>query len=206
MARWTYVFAFALGCGSSSWGKTLVPCPALDARGECVPVCDDIESCPSGTLCRTIADGAQHTAICCSGAGCPAFVPFSNPCDGTAPSCVAATIHVSASTNSAPIDVVVHANGSAERTIEPGSQNIPTTPRTFLAGDPDVERFLSDLVASGDVELYAVVPHCAKSISFGTTTRVTSGAETSDDVECMSPDAPLEQRALADDCGVLAHD
>lgn len=170
----------------------------------CVPACDDAEGCPEGTLCRTIADGAQRVAICCSGAGCPPFVPLSNPCDDAGSSCVVAAIHVSASTNSAPVDVVVHADGSAERTIEPGSQNNPTTPKSFLVGDATVERFLSDFEASGDVELYAVVPHCSKSVSFGTSTTITSGNETSGDVQCMSPDAPTAQYALADDCATLA--
>lgn len=151
-----------------------------------------------------ISDGTQAVAICCSGAGCPPFVPFSNPCDDAGPSCVVAAIHVSASTNSAPVDVVLHADGSAERTIEPGSQNNPTTPKNFLAGDANVERFLSDLEASGDVGLYAVVPHCSKSVSFGTSTTITAGDEASGDVQCMSPDAPAAQLALADDCATLA--
>jgi len=132
--RRTCLLVFALGCTSNTWGKTVAQCATLDEQQQCVPACDDVEGCPEGTLCRVIADGAQRDAICCSGTGCPPFVPFSNPCDDAGPSCVVAAIHVSASTNSAPVDVVVHADGSAERTIEPGPQNIPTTPKSFLAG------------------------------------------------------------------------
>lgn len=65
---------------------------------------------------------------------------FDDPCPASlGPSCVVATIHVSGSSNAAPIDVVVHADGSAERTIEPGSSSVPESPMSFAANDANVE-------------------------------------------------------------------
>ena len=214
MRRFAYILMFALGC-HRTWEQVAADCVAqglaADEEQQCVPLCNAGEGCADGSVCRVMSgeptadSGTSQLAICCSGAGCPPFVPFSNPCpDSSGPTCVVATIHVSASTNSAPIDIVVHADGSAERTIEHGSQNIPETPKNFPANDPAVEQFLSDLNAAGDVGQYAIVPQCSKSVSFGTTTTVTSGNETSGDVQCLSYDAPTAQTSLASDCNMLA--
>ena len=135
----------------------------------------------------------------------PALVAcgFHDPCASSAgPSCVVASIHVSASTNTAPVDVVVHADGSAERTIE-GSKHLPQSPKTYPPGSAEVEQFLSDLEAAGDVTQYSVTDGCSKSVSFGTTLTLTSGTETSRDLRCLDEGASATQRALRADCNVL---
>lgn len=129
---------------------------------------------------------------------------LSNPCPSAGPTCIVAAIHVSASTNSAPIEVVVHGDGSAERAIEEGSTNIAESPKSFAAGDADVEQFLSDLEAAGDVTSYSIDEvDCPKSGSVGTTTTITSVDETSGDVQCLTQNASAAQRAVAHDCDVL---
>lgn len=115
---------------------------------------------------------------------------------------VVALIRVSASTNSAEVDVTVYSDGSANRTIGAArNSSLDGTPATFLPGQLAVAQFIADLDAVGDV---AAIPigQCAKSISFGTTTTVTAGGKTSGDLQCLSNPTPA-QTGLAQDCNVL---
>jgi hypothetical protein len=95
-----------------------------------------------------------------------------------------ARIVMSASTNSAEIDVVVYGDASAVRTIGPAHGSLSGTPATFPAGSPEGMTVLSDLAAVGDV---AQIPisMCGKSASFGTTTTVTTDGKTSGDLQCV---------------------
>jgi hypothetical protein len=115
---------------------------------------------------------------------------------------VLALIKVSASTNSAEIDVTVYSDGTANRTIGPArNSELDGTPAMFPPGQPAVVQFLADLVAVGNV---AAIPigQCGKSVSFGTTTTVTAGGKTSGDLQCLSNPTPAETR-LAEDCDTL---
>jgi hypothetical protein len=107
----------------------------------------------------------------------------------------------SASTNSASITVVIYGDGSADRTT--GAQgNLPSpAPMTYASGSPAVVTFLSDLTAVGDV---STIPteSCGKSVSFGTTTTVTSNGKTSGDLQCANMPSAA-QAALIQDCNVL---
>lgn len=133
-------------------------------------------------------------------------------CRGSVARIEAARIHVTRSTNSPEITVVVYCDGSAERTLgQPGSTNVlDTLPEVYASGSPAVLRFLRNLDAVGDVSAIpashapAHLPDaCAKSASFGTVTTVTADGKTSGDLQCLlSPTA--EQMALAGDCRVLA--
>jgi hypothetical protein len=116
-----------------------------------------------------------------------------------------ALIRVSASTNSAEIDVAVYSDGSANRTIGPArNSSLDGTPAMFPPGQPAVEKFLADLDAVGNV---AAIPigQCGKSVSFGTTTTVTAGENTSGDLQCLSNPTAAEN-SLAADCNVLTTD
>jgi hypothetical protein len=133
-------------------------------------------------------------------------------CGGSVDHVPAATIHVTASTNSAPVDVVVYCDASAERTLGPPKVAVGrVTPKTFPAGSPEVAKFLADLDAAGDVSSFTIyeypapgtVPGCAKSASFGTVTTLSVQGKTSGDIQCMTwPSAA--QAALASDCDLLA--
>lgn len=115
---------------------------------------------------------------------------------------VVALIKVSASTNSAEIDVTVYSDGSANRTIGPArNSDLDGTPAMFPPGQPAVAQFLADLDAVGSV---AAIPigQCGKSVSFGTTTTVTAGGKTSGDLQCLSNPTPAETR-LVEDCNTL---
>src|SRR4029077_2361426 len=85
---------------------------------------------------------------------------------------VAAIIDLSHSTNSPEIDVTVDVDGSAVRTVGASTTNILNVgPMTWPANSPDVETFLADLKAVGDVSAIPTAP-CPKSASFGTTTKI----------------------------------
>lgn len=115
---------------------------------------------------------------------------------------VVATIKVSASTNSAEIDVTVYSDGSANRTIGPARNSaLDGKPAMFLPGQPAVTQFLADVDAVGNV---AAIPigQCGKSVSFGTTTTITAGGKTSGHLQCLDNPTPAETK-LVDDCNVL---
>jgi hypothetical protein len=118
---------------------------------------------------------------------------------------VLALIKVSASTNSAEVDVTVYSDGSANRTIGPARNiSLDGKPAMFLPGQPAVAQFLADLDAVGNV---AAIPigQCPKSTSFGTTTTVTAGGKTSGDLQCLKSPTAAET-SLASDCDALATD
>jgi hypothetical protein len=120
----------------------------------------------------------------------------------TADGGVVAFIKVSASTNSAEIDVTVYSDGSANRTIGPArNSELDGTPAMFLPGQPAVAQFLADLDAVGNVAAISS-GQCPKSASFGTTTTVTAGGKTSGDLQCISSPTPAEIR-LVEDCDTL---
>jgi len=117
---------------------------------------------------------------------------------------VVALIKVSASTNSAEVDVTVYSDGSATRTIGPARNSVlDVTPAMFLPGQPAVAHFLADLDAVGNV---AAIPigQCPKSASFGTTTTVTAGGKTSGDLQCLKNPTAAET-SLAADCDALTN-
>ncbi|HEY6477472.1 MAG TPA: hypothetical protein VI456_12900 [Polyangia bacterium] len=115
-----------------------------------------------------------------------------------------ARIVVSASTNSAEVDVVVNSDGSAVRTIGPPKNDVlDSDPAMFPADSAAGLAFLSDLAAVGDVSMIPITL-CGKSASFGTTTEVTAGGVASGDLQCI--DNPTEvESALAKDCDTLAY-
>jgi hypothetical protein len=124
-----------------------------------------------------------------------------------------ALIVQSASTISPEIDVRVDARGSAERTILGGAGSATPAPRSFPPGSPEVTLFLYDLLSvqnAGDLgqvgDPGAIFEEsCAKSVSLGTRTTVTSSESatvTSGDLQCLlNPTAA--QVALARDAEVL---
>jgi hypothetical protein len=118
-----------------------------------------------------------------------------------------AAVRVSLSTNSSEIDVAVFCDGSAERTLGPsrpgGTTSNDPPPMSFPAGSPQVAAFLADLSTVGPVSQIPTSP-CTKSVSFGTTTVVTVGADTSGDLECLAATASPAAHALASDCDTLS--
>ena len=60
--------------------------------------------------------------------------------------------------------------------------------------------FLCDLQAAGEVSQLATATGCSKSVSFGTTTTITVGTETSGDLQCLQTGAPATTVMLAHDC------
>ena len=116
---------------------------------------------------------------------------------------VVALIKVSASTNSAEVDVTVYSDGSANRTIGPArNSGLDGTPAMFLPGQPAVAQFLADLDAVGNVPAIPI-GQCPKSVSFGTTTTVMAGGKTSGDLQCLKSPTAAET-SLAADCDALA--
>lgn len=106
-----------------------------------------------------------------------------------------AKIVTSASTNSRSMQVDVYADASAERTVGPpsmvemaidaGLNPLDGTPKTFPAGSADVVTFVQALAAVGDLSSLPILSLCTKSISFGTTTKVTAAGITSGDLQCI---------------------
>jgi hypothetical protein len=116
----------------------------------------------------------------------------------------AAEIHVSRSTNSPAIDVIMFCDSSAERTLESAgdTNDVNATPKVYPPGSPEVMAFLADLNAVGDV---STIPtdYCDKPVSFATTITVSDLGKSSGDLECLNyPSA--SQTALANDCETLA--
>ena len=105
-------------------------------------------------------------------------------------------------TNSPEIDVTVNVDGSATRTVGTSAHDVLNiAPTTWGPNSPDVETFLADLAAAGDV---AAIPIdvCPQSASFGTRTKIVAGGKVSGDLQCLaSPNAAAT--ALAHDCEVL---
>ena len=113
-----------------------------------------------------------------------------------------ALIVLSRSTNSQEVDVVAYSDASAERTVNGPPGVSPVTPASYAAGSVEVASFLFDLGAVGDVSTIPIAP-CLKSASFGTTLKVTSGAQTSGDLECAASTSSPTQMALVRDSVVL---
>ena len=162
---------------------------------------------------------ASASAIGCGTSGGPGQGPGSGGSGGGSSVCgapsgttQAATIHVTASTNSPEIFVAVYCDGSAERTLGDTSSNnvLNVVPRTYEPNSPDVLTFLTDLDAAGDVSAIPASHEpvsqgggCGKSVSFGTLTTITAQGKTSGDMQCIQAPTP-SQTALANDCRVLA--
>jgi hypothetical protein len=107
-----------------------------------------------------------------------------------------ALIALSASTNSAAANVYVYSNASAERMVARGG-----TPKSYVAGAPEVVAFLTDLQRAGPIAAIRTGA-CPKPISFATTMTLIVGAVTTGDLECpVSP--TTAQSALIHDCAVL---
>jgi hypothetical protein len=119
---------------------------------------------------------------------------------------VVASIHVTASTNSGTIDVVIYSDASAVRTTGTSAvdgSTLTPDPAVFRAGSPEVITFLCDLAAAGPVMPIPITGACFKSASFGTTMTVTTDGQTSGDLECLAPEASPAANALSHDCDVL---
>lgn len=110
---------------------------------------------------------------------------------------ILAVISKSGSTNSPAYRVVVRNDGSATAEIDganvaAGSQ--PARLRTFMAGSIDSQTLRRLLTEVGDV---SAIPtgHCAKSVSFGTTTRITYEGKISGDLQCVRRPPPGNDQA-----------
>ena len=110
---------------------------------------------------------------------------------------ILAVISKSRSTNSPSYRVVVRSDGSA--TAEIGGADVaggsePAQLRTFTAGSIDSQTLRRLLTEVGDV---SAIPtgHCAKSVSFGTTTQITYEGKTSGDLQCVRRPAPGDDQA-----------
>jgi len=153
---------------------------------------------------RIIGGLAALVFVGCSGAHSNSEPPVS-VCGASIGHTQAATIHVTSSTNSPAIDVIVFCDDSADRTLgAPGVTNaVNVTPKVYNPGSPEVTAFLADLNAVGDVSAIPIAASCAKSISFGTTTTVSALGKSSGDLECLKSPSTV-QAALANDCNTLA--
>jgi len=155
------------------------------------------------------SNGCPRSCRCLPGGvvgQCTGACPVDGSADG-APPIDLAVIKLSRSTNSAEIDVVVHADGSAERIVIARSGGSAGVGLIYPAGSPEVTTFLADLTAIADLSIVGdpgkfLVESCPKSASFGTTTTVTANGVTSGDLQCLIDPTPA-QTALAHDCEVL---
>ena len=108
----------------------------------------------------------------------------------------------SASTNAPGINVVVYGDASAERTIGP-PKNLPVAPpMSYPPGSADVQKFIADVQAVGDVTRIEI-GGCGKSVSFGTTTTVTANGNTSGDLQCVKMPTTAEAALIGDCNGLL---
>ena len=158
-----------------------------------------------GITCKGIIGGlAALVFVGCSGSPSNSE-PEISVCGASTGHTVAAAIHVSQSTNSAAIDVVVFCDSSAERTLgTPGvTDALNATPKVYKPGSPEVTALLADLDAVGDVSAIPIAASCGKSISFGTTTTVSALGKSSGDLQCLDSPSPI-QTALASECNTLA--
>jgi hypothetical protein len=93
----------------------------------------------------------------------------------------------SGSTNTLGFSLTLLKDGTA--TVEQGNarheKHLP---------DELVTRFFADLVAAGPLDMLPPSP-CAKSASFGTTTRIFYRGKASPDISCPSPDRSLQNLA-----------
>jgi hypothetical protein len=110
---------------------------------------------------------------------------------------ILAVISKSRSTNSPAYKVLVRNDGSATAEIDGakvagGSE--PAQLRTFTAGSIDSQTLRRLLTEVSDV---SAIPtsHCAKSVSFGTTTQITYEGKTSGDLQCVRGPSPGEDQA-----------
>jgi hypothetical protein len=157
----------------------------------------------AATGCKSRLVGSGES----SDGGEPAVV-----CEGSTSTSLAATIHVTRSSNSPELIVAVYWDGSAERTLgEAGPINTDhVMPKTYEPSSPEVVKFLTDLDAVGDVSLIPapgpssdLQSDCVKSVSLGTLTTIAAQGKTSGDMQCIHNPTP-EEAALAADCRVLA--
>jgi hypothetical protein len=176
---WVALAALLSACGPSppSMGAPDMSTPAPDLSMAMVSPAPDLSSSPD--LSQT---------------GTP---DLSQPINGRTQ---VASITVSHSTNTPEVDVAVYGDGSADRTLQ-GAPRLGLMPMSYPANSPEVEQFLIDLGAVGDV---STIPtgHCIKSASFGTTTTVTAAGKTSGDLQCLQNPTAAET-ALANDCKLL---
>ena len=195
---WLALLAVASGHMAVACGSALAPhgSTAAGGRGGAAGL---------GTEGAAGAGGAAGAATGGAGSGgsvvYPCVLPASTSSDGSQ---LVATIRVSASTNAGEVDVAVYADGSAVRTVGPPrygeSGALDPSPETYPPGSEPVMMFLCDLAAAGDVSQLATATGCVKSTSFGTTTTITVGAETSGDLQCLQTGAPATTVMLAHDC------
>jgi hypothetical protein len=161
------------------------------------PTVDD----PAGGLALNFVIGYQESTVCIGnvsltaldgGAGEP-LVDAESPGGSRVP-----VAFVQALDPEGPeIDVTVYSDGSAERT----SGSVDREPvLTYPPGDAAVLRFLTDLVAAGDVSMLVGPPACAASEQ---ATYVVAGSVTSGNLQCTSGQVPAVL-ALAGDCATLA--
>jgi hypothetical protein len=105
------------------------------------------------------------------------------------------------------VRVDVHPDGSAERLVGPpstidmaldgGIKPLDGTPKTFPAGSADVLMFLQALAAVGELSALPILSFCSKSLSFGTTTKVTAAGITSGDLQCIDAQSDAGDVATA---------
>ena len=158
---------------------------------------------------RNCADDCTNGVVVSSfacGSLAPSPPPGAMSCGGGSdPRAQVATIHVTGSTNSPPVDVAIYCDGSAARTLpEPAASNpFSIMPKMFAAGSAQVMAFLSDLDAIGDVSTIPISASCPKSVSFGTVTTVSALRFASGDLQCVDHPSPA-QAALANDATILA--
>jgi hypothetical protein len=96
-----------------------------------------------------------------------------------------AVIADSGSTNMLGYQIQVAPDGSASITMQPATE--PTSPKPFTIPKAVVTRFFADLAAARKANL-TTVP-CMKSVSFGSTIRVTWQGWVSPDLTCPPKDA-----------------
>lgn len=159
-------------------------------------VCPNPHPCPEPEACLY---GYQTTDPC----GCSTCAPGDGGgADATPSRIAAAAIKVSRSTNSPEIDVIVYGDGSAERTVigNPGVSSV--VPESFPAGSPEGLALLTDLAAIGNDVSSIPTGACAKSVSFGTTTTISTDAKTSGDLQCLQNPSAADT-ALVAACNAL---
>lgn len=109
-----------------------------------------------------------------------------------------ATIIQSRSTNTRAYNVVIHNDGSAAVEFSGAghiSSNAPAQSQQFPPGTIDTHRLRSLLAQIGDVSRIPI-GFCAKSASFGTTTRISYAGKKSGDLQCVQQQASGGDPAL----------
>jgi hypothetical protein len=117
-------------------------------------------------------------------------------------SALLATIQVSGSTNTLPYVLAVYDNGSAVLDVQGKPQ------KQFPAGTANSQKLKTLLEQVGDVSRLRA-GHCARSVSFGTTTQITYNGNTSDDISCTAktawPRAGYDLSAFVNDLKLKLH-